>query len=152
MMLTGVRPVAAQTGVAEPVVDQIEAQGYSVTEIERTWLGRILITARNDTHLREVVLNRVTGQVVSDRAFPLGEKSAPDVPVEEGLGRSGNAADNAAGGVTGAVGDAAGGATGGGLGGGVGGGVGEGVGGGVGGGVGEGVGGGVGGGIGGGNE
>ncbi len=105
-------PATAQTQVADPVVEELEAQGYLVTEIERTWLGRILITARNDTYLREVVLNRVTGDVLSDRAFLQGDKSQPDVSVNQGLDETGDAISDAIGEGTDAVGDTLGGSSG----------------------------------------
>lgn len=64
-------PVFAGSDVAAPVLAQVQQQGYTVSEVRRTWLGRVLITARNDSHLREVVLNRTTGQVLRDQLFPL---------------------------------------------------------------------------------
>lgn len=136
ILLASTAPAIAQPDVAEPVVSRIEEQGYSVTEISRTWLGRILITAQNETHLREVVLNRVTGQVLSDKAFPLGDDGGADTSAEDSVDGLGQEAGDTAGDAAGAVGDAAGGVTGGaadGVGGSVGGDVGGGVGGGVGG-------------------
>lgn len=129
-------PVVAESGVAKPVVKLVEEQGYAVTEISRTWLGRILITAQNDDYLREVVLNRTTGQIIRDRVFPLGKQKSGGAPVQGTARTPGDAVDDA----LDSAGDAIDGATGevdagvGGVGG-VGGGVG-GVGGGVGGGAG----------------
>lgn len=53
-----------------------------MTEVKRTWLGRILIIAESATQLREIVLNRKTGQILHDRTYPQqrssgGERTAP---------------------------------------------------------------------------
>ena len=61
----------AQMEIADPIVARIEAEGFFVTDIHRTWLGRILITAEDADHLREVVLNRTTGEILRDRLFSL---------------------------------------------------------------------------------
>lgn len=60
----------AQTTLADPVIARIEAEGFTVSEVSRTWLGRILIVAEDQTSLREVVLNRTTGEIMRDRRFP----------------------------------------------------------------------------------
>lgn len=117
ILLALVSPATAAPDVAKPVIEQIEQQGYSVTEVSWTWLGRILISAKNETSLREVVLNRITGQVVSDRAFPLSGDTGLGLSVEGpvgGLGKSvDNAQDDAAGAVGAATGDVSGSAAGG---------------------------------------
>lgn len=64
-------PLWAGPDVADPVIERIETQGYTVDDVRRTWLGRIVITARNDSHLREIVLNRRSGEVLRDALFPL---------------------------------------------------------------------------------
>ncbi|WP_298922631.1 hypothetical protein [uncultured Roseobacter sp.] len=63
-------PAHAQTSVADDVITRIEADGYTVTEVKRSWLGRIVIIASNSTDLREVVLNRTSGEVLRDQRFP----------------------------------------------------------------------------------
>ncbi|MEP0961568.1 MAG: hypothetical protein ABJG75_07130 [Roseobacter sp.] len=39
-------PVQAQTAFIQDKVAQVEAEGYKVSSIKRSWLGRIVITAK----------------------------------------------------------------------------------------------------------
>ena len=76
LLMLAHQPAMAQTAdqtpdIAQPVVSRLQTEGYAVTEVSRTWLGRILITATTEGHLREIVLNRTTGEVLRDRLFPL---------------------------------------------------------------------------------
>ncbi|MHA6261937.1 hypothetical protein ACXYMO_01945 [Arenibacterium sp. CAU 1754] len=95
--LCAATPALAGSDVAAPVVTQVEQQGYAVSEVTRTWLGRVLITARSETHLREVVLNRTTGQVLRDQLFPLpsaanGSFRGLNAPLDAGTqGKNGTA-------------------------------------------------------------
>ncbi|MEP5759438.1 MAG: hypothetical protein ABJ327_09110, partial [Litoreibacter sp.] len=59
----------AQTSVADDVVTQLQADGYTVTDVRKSWLGRIVVTANSDTNLREVVLNRTSGEILRDQVF-----------------------------------------------------------------------------------
>lgn len=63
-------PAFAQGSVADKVIAWIVADGYTVTDVKRSWLGRIVITAKNNINLREVVLNRISGEVLRDQRFP----------------------------------------------------------------------------------
>lgn len=93
-------PVAAQVTAPDSVVDAIEADGYTITKIARSWLGRTVITARNANGLREVVLNRQSGEVLRDQTFrndqlnrlaprqgPFGKPGAPGPGGPGGGGR-----------------------------------------------------------------
>ena len=60
----------AQTDFASPMVERIEEEGYTVSRIKRTLLGRLLIVSTNDKGVRETVLDRRTGAVLRDRVFP----------------------------------------------------------------------------------
>ncbi|SLN42754.1 hypothetical protein TRL7639_02207 [Falsiruegeria litorea R37] len=72
MLILSHQPSLAQTpDIAQPMVSRLQTEGYTVTEVSRTWLGRILITATTEGHLREIVLNRTTGEILRDRLFPL---------------------------------------------------------------------------------
>lgn len=76
-----VQPVFAQQDVTDPAIARIEEDGFTVSDVRRTWLGRIAITAKNDHSLREVVLNRTTGAVLSDQLFALPSSQSPtDMP------------------------------------------------------------------------
>lgn len=84
-------PASAQTGgsVADPVIRTLTEEGYTVTDVSRTWLGRILITARNARYLREVALDRRTGAILGDQRFMRTETGAPPAGAPAGKGSSG---------------------------------------------------------------
>ncbi len=78
-------PAQAQESVADDVIARIEAEGYSVDEVKRSWLGRIVITASDHDELREVVLNRTSGEILRDQRFvkdPNGDKRPASQPSE----------------------------------------------------------------------
>ena len=56
----------AAAAPVDQVVEQLRAQGYQVREVQRTWLGRIRIEAVRGDRAREVVIDRVTGEVLRD--------------------------------------------------------------------------------------
>lgn len=69
LLLAAAPAARAEDNVAAPVIQSLTAEGYTVTDVTRTLLGRILITSHNDQYLREVVLNRRTGAVIDDQLF-----------------------------------------------------------------------------------
>lgn len=74
-------PLAAQAeaapDVARPYVAQLAAQGYDGITVGTTWLGRIVITARRDGTSREILLNRRSGALLGDSAFPTALAGEP---------------------------------------------------------------------------
>ena len=62
MALGQTQPVSA----LEKTIGLIISQGFEIKEMKRTWLGRIRIEASNDNHEREIVINRVTGEILRD--------------------------------------------------------------------------------------
>jgi len=61
------------------VATELTARGYVITEQRRTLLGRILLTAENDVHVRELVIHPNTGEVLRDmvlRVKTTGEANA----------------------------------------------------------------------------
>lgn len=85
-------PAMAGPDVADPVIARVEAEGYSVSDVSKTWLGRILITAEDDQNLREIVLNRTTGEILRDRLFPRAASASGSEPQSKnGSGRPSNA-------------------------------------------------------------
>lgn len=61
------------------VATELTARGYVITEQRRTLLGRILLTAENDVHVRELVIHPNTGEVLRDmvlRVKATGEANA----------------------------------------------------------------------------
>lgn len=80
------------TEQAAQVVDRVESAGYKISGIRRSWLGRIIITAVSDSHQREIVLNRKTGDVLSDRLFPF-DQPVGDITRSSGQSDAGNRAE-----------------------------------------------------------
>lgn len=66
--------------VSDKVVANLRAQGFEVVQMDRTWLGRMWILARNDEVQREVVFNPVTGEILRDYTVLLASLQ----PVESG--------------------------------------------------------------------
>lgn len=62
--------LAAAPALAEPMADsltrQLSAQGYSQIVTRYTWLGRLHVAARRGNHLREIVVNPNTGEILRD--------------------------------------------------------------------------------------
>lgn len=64
--------------ISDQVVKNLRAQGFEVVQMDRTWLGRMWILARNDTTQRDVVFNPATGEVLRDYAVLLATLNRPD--------------------------------------------------------------------------
>ncbi len=56
----------AQNRTYLDVVASLEAEGYEITDVGKTWLGRIKIVATSKANLREVIVSRTTGEILSD--------------------------------------------------------------------------------------
>jgi ribosomal protein S3 len=63
-MVALARPALAEA--AEAIAEELRAEGYRDVRIERTLLGRIRITGETDTHRREIVIDRGTGEILRD--------------------------------------------------------------------------------------
>jgi hypothetical protein len=57
----------AQARTQAQVTAALEDQGYRVEKVRRSLLGRVIITARSAAHVREVVMSRATGEILSDQ-------------------------------------------------------------------------------------
>jgi len=79
--------------VVGPVIDRLEAQDCAVSSVELSWLRRIVVTCETSSQLREVVLNRTTGALLSDRRFNLRDGSEAN-PATSGNGSRGNGNGN----------------------------------------------------------
>ena len=64
-LMIGASSASAATPL-ERVMAQLTQQGFEVTEMERTWLGRIKIEATNGEIKREIVFNRTSGEILRD--------------------------------------------------------------------------------------
>ena len=69
------RITLAQAMTPGKLINELAEQGYKVISTSRTFLGRIRIKAKKGDLVREVVLARSTGEVLSDRVF---SKSDPN--------------------------------------------------------------------------
>lgn len=71
------------------VVASLEAEGYVIKDIQTTWLGRIKILAASRANLREVVVSRTTGEIMSDVIVEIyaqgdGATAAPPTDLDGG--------------------------------------------------------------------
>lgn len=57
----------AQARTEADLIAALELQGYQIDSVRRTLLGRVVIKARNDTNIREIVMSRSRGDVLSDQ-------------------------------------------------------------------------------------
>ncbi len=64
-------PDYVKAELVTPLLERLEAEGFTIVEIKRTWLGRILILSSNGEYLRETVLNRRSGEILRDRRFDM---------------------------------------------------------------------------------
>ena len=72
-------PVLAQS-VEERLIAGLTAQGYTVLEDGRTFLGRLRIVAENGTLHREIVANPSTGEILRDYVVALADLGRPAAP------------------------------------------------------------------------
>lgn len=66
MAVSVVGTVAAAAGIADQIVRQLQDDGYTDIVLEKTWLGRIRITAVSSEGTREIILNPSTGEILRD--------------------------------------------------------------------------------------
>lgn len=60
-------PAAAQSPSLESrIATALAAQGFDVSVMERTWLGRLRVVAQSDSHRRELVFDPATGEILDD--------------------------------------------------------------------------------------
>jgi len=72
-------PLQAQSNFATPIIEQLEDQGYTISKVKRTLLGRILIVASTDETLREIVLNRKNGAILNDQIMANPQNGSPTI-------------------------------------------------------------------------
>jgi len=81
----------AQARSADDVIVQLREAGFTVNAVTRTFLGRVRIEASNETTVREVVVSRSTGEILSDRLSARAEASGN---ASGGASATGTAASN----------------------------------------------------------
>lgn len=93
-------PAVAQTDFTAPIIERLQEDGYTISDVRRTLLGRILIVANKRATLREVVINRKTGAILHDHIFatstmpstsetistPPGVPNGPSAPDPDDMG------------------------------------------------------------------
>lgn len=71
---------SAQDAGMDEVVWLLRSEGYEVTEISRTLLGRIRIEATNGAFDREVIISRSTGEIRYDSVYAKLPGTAAQTP------------------------------------------------------------------------
>ena len=61
---------------SDDIVRELKRKGYRVTEVGRTFLGRVRILATKDGGRREIIVNPVTGEILRDLWIARGEGGA----------------------------------------------------------------------------
>ena len=102
LLLLAGSPLKAET--VQDMIKILESEGFVVTDIGRTFLGRIRIEAVSDGFVREVILSRSTGEIRQDAVFrkegasaSVGSGPADDVenhPSSNDNGSQGGKPDN----------------------------------------------------------
>lgn len=68
--------MAMADGLDEQIMRQLQDDGYTEISREKTWLGRIRITAVSADGTREIILNPATGEILRDLWIAGGGKVA----------------------------------------------------------------------------
>jgi hypothetical protein len=71
------QPVLAQS-IDERIASSLQAEGYQIVTMSRTWLGRIYVIAETETVRREMVFSPATGEVLRDYAVTKGPARIAD--------------------------------------------------------------------------
>ncbi len=85
--LAAATPAGAET--VQDVIRTLQSEGYTVTEVGRTFLGRIRVEAVLGDVRREVILSRSTGEIKQDAIFESAGSGG-----STGAAASGNASSN----------------------------------------------------------
>ena len=47
--------------------DKIESEGYTITKVQKTWFGRVMIVSEDELHWRETVFDPASGDLLQDK-------------------------------------------------------------------------------------
>lgn len=61
---------------SDEIVRELKRKGYRITEVGRTFLGRVRILATKDGGRREIIVNPVTGEILRDLWIARGQGDA----------------------------------------------------------------------------
>lgn len=73
---------AGASGFTDVYVSKIKSEGFTITVVYRTWLGRMVIKSQDETRLRETVFDPGTGALLQDKIIPIDH-----ITLLEDLGR-----------------------------------------------------------------
>lgn len=92
-------------------IAEMEAQGYEVTDMSRTFLGRIKVMMENDEHARSMFFSRSTGELKQDLIMPMNMNNMMGSGSTNGSnnGSMGNMGGNSSGNMGGSTGNTMGG-------------------------------------------
>lgn len=77
-----------QARTLDDLLTQLQAAGFTVDDISRTFLGRIRVVARDATTTREIVMSRTTGEIFSDVSRSLAPRAAQPEPARPATGNA----------------------------------------------------------------
>lgn len=64
--VSGAEIELVQARTLDDLLSQLQATGYTIDDISRTFLGRFRVIASNGTTTREIIMSRTTGEIFSD--------------------------------------------------------------------------------------
>lgn len=70
----------------EELIAHLQSQGFKLVERESTWLGRISLEFKSDTHEREIILNPNNGAIMRDYKEPLDDNDEDDTTLDKFYG------------------------------------------------------------------
>jgi hypothetical protein len=78
---------AAPADPVDDIIAEIRDQGFTVTRVQKTWLGRVRIIAEDPSHRREVVIDPTTGEIRRDLLVPRTPPAGrPDLGASRDIG------------------------------------------------------------------
>ena len=91
--------MAGASGYESGIIEQLREQGFGEIKVEKTWLGRLRITASKAGAGREIVLNPRTGEILRDIVFYVDGSVSPRIGESQSSqpGSSGNGSGSGSG-------------------------------------------------------
>ncbi len=86
----GLAPLRGFADVEDALLGRLRAEGFGAIKTERTWLGRVHISASGQLGQREIILNPRTGEVLRDIIVTPDGRVVSSSLVETGAGASGD--------------------------------------------------------------
>lgn len=90
MVALGMAPLPGRADIEDALLARLRAEGFQAILTERTWLGRVRITASGDLGQREIILNPRTGEVLRDIIIMPDGSTVPASVVQIKDGTSGS--------------------------------------------------------------